>query len=193
MRGRRLVAIAAILGVVVGASVIALAGDGGTQQAASPNAPALSLVRHAKAVSAVAVATSDFNDTSTSTTTPTQLPGMKETIAVPANSRALLLIRFSAESACYGGGTNPNWCIATIRVDGIEAAPATGRDFALDSTDNGTESGASWESHAMDRSIVVGPGLHTVVVMGSVTDFGATGTQTFWTGERSLTVERALI
>ena len=103
------------------------------------------------------------------------------------------MIRFSAETACYEGGTSPNWCVVEVLVDGNEAAPGDGVDFAMDSTDNGTESRASWESHSTDRSILVGEGSHLVQVVGYLTDFGGTGTQLFWTGERSMTVERALL
>jgi hypothetical protein len=191
MRGRRLVVVAAILGLVVGAATVAVAAGvhHGQNLGASPNS---SLAAHAGAVSAVAVAASDFNDISNSSTTLSLVPGMKTTISVPAGRRALLDIRFSAETACYGG-TSSDWCIAEILVDGVEASPGDGRDYALDSTDNSTETGASWEGHAMERVIVVGPGRHVVKVIGGVTDFNATGSQTFWTGERTLVVDRSLI
>lgn len=144
-------------------------------------------------ISKVTVATSDFNDTSASTTTLTPLPGMVAKISVPAGKRALLMARFTAETSCSGGGTTGNWCIAEILVDGVEAHPGDGSDYAMDSTNNGANSEENWQGHALDRSIVVGPGTHTVTVLGAVTDFGGTGTQIFWTGERSLTVERALL
>jgi len=155
--------------------------------------PKAGIVQHSRGVSAVAVATSDFNDVSNSSTTLNLIPGMKTRIFVPTGTQALLDIRFSAETACYGGGTSPNWCVAEILVDGVEASPGDGTDFALDSTDNGTESSASWESHAMERAIVVGEGFHVVKVIGGVTDFTGSGTQTFWTGERTLVVQRSLI
>jgi len=170
---------------------LALASSGG-QRVGTPS-PKAGIVQHSRGVSAVAVATSDFNDVSNSSTTLNLIPGMKTRIFVPTGTQALLDIRFSAETACYGGGTSPNWCVAEILVDGVEASPGDGTDFALDSTDNGTESSASWESHAMERAIVVGEGFHVVKVIGGVTDFTGSGTQTFWTGERTLVVQRSLI
>jgi hypothetical protein len=193
MVGRKLIVVASLMGLVVGASVMAFAGAGARSQSVDRSAPRLSTVTKARGITAVAVATSDFNDTSTSTTSAALLPGMSATIRVPAGRQALVMVRFSAETACYGGGATYNWCIVAVRVDGVEASPGDGADFALDSTDNGTESFASWESHSTDRSIVVGEGKHTVEVLGYVTDFTGSGTQTFWTGERSMTVERALL
>jgi hypothetical protein len=193
MVGRKMIVLAGLIGLVVGVSVMAFAGTAAHTQTVDRSAPRVTGVQKATSISAVKVATSAYNDTSTSTTSLTLVPGMSAKISVPVGRQALLMVRFSAETACYGGGANQNWCIAEVLVDGNEAAPGDGTDFALDSTDNGTESGASWESHSMDRSIVVGAGKHTVQVVGSVTDFGATGSQFFWTGERSMTVERALL
>jgi hypothetical protein len=192
MRGHKFVVMAAILGLVLGAATVAAAGGlhRGQTVGSSPNS---NLAQKAQGVSAVSVAASDFNDTSNSSTTLSLIPGMHTTISVPSGRRALLDIRFSAETMCSGGDVNPNWCIAEILVDGVEAAPGDGTDYALDSTDNGSETTASWEGHAMERVIVVGPGNHKVTVIGGVTDFGGTGTQTFWTGERTLVVDRSLI
>jgi hypothetical protein len=193
MVGRKMIVVASLIGLVVGASAMAFAGSAARTQSVDRAAPRLNTLVKAQGISAVAVATSDVNDVSTSTTTPTLLPGMSAKVRVPAGRRALLMVRFSAETACYGGGTSPNWCVVEVLVDGIEASPGDGADFALDSTDNGTETSASWESHSTDRSILVGEGPHTVEVVGYVTDFSTTGSQTFWTGERSMTVERALL
>ena len=56
-----------------------------------------------------------------------------------------------------------------ILVDGNEAAPASGNDFAFDSTDNNTETANSWESHTVERSVAgVGAGSHTVTVQALV-------------------------
>lgn len=160
-------------------------------QSAHGVVPATNIVSTGKAVTRVVAATSDVNDTSASTTTLTQLPGMRVKITVPAGQRALLDARFSAETSCSGGGTDQNWCIAEILVDGVEAHPGDGSDFAIDSTNQGANTVANWQGHAMERLITVGAGTHIVTVVGSVTDFGATGSQVFWTGERSLVVERS--
>ena len=91
------------------------------------------------------------------------LAGATVDITIPEGRTGLLLARFSAESACTGGAFG--YCQAAIVVDGAEANPAVGSDFAFDSSDSNTETFASWESHAMDRS--VGPltaGTYTVTV-----------------------------
>ena len=141
----------------------------------------------------IAIATSDDNSIVGSTTAYTTLPGMTLSVNTPDGSDSILDIRFSAESACYGGDVgSPEWCSVQILVDGVQAIPNNCRnamDFALDSTDNGSESSASWESHAMERWIRVAKGgAHRVLVQGAVTQFGSVA-PTFWTGERNLTVE----
>ena len=153
------------------------------------------LIAKGGAVTHVYIASSDFNST-TSSTTYTDLPGMALTFSVPATSPAQLIdIRFSAESACYGGGASPNWCTVQILVDGVPAQPVDAcggtRDFAFDSTDTGNNTPGSWSGKAMERFAVVQPGTHKVKVQGAVTDFGVTGTQIFWTGERILAVDEA--
>lgn len=65
----------------------------------------------------------------------------------------LYVVRFSAESACWGGGENfSGYCSVRILIGGQEAAPAAGIDFAFDSADWGDETSASWEAHSMERS-----------------------------------------
>lgn len=191
MKGWKFVVLAAMVGLVFGAASVAVAGGlrHGQRVGAAPQS---SLNAKAGAVSQIVVRASDFNDTSNSSTSLSLVPGMSAKVTVPPGRRALLDMRFSAEISC-SGGTNSDWCIAEILVDGVEAAPGDGTDMAIDSTDNATESLASWEGHAMERVAIVGPGSHTVTVIGGVTDFDATGTQIFWTGERTLVVDRALI
>ena len=99
------------------------------------------------------------------------LDGATVEVTIPEGRTGLLLARFSAESACTGGS---GWCQATIMVDGAEANPAVGRDFAFDSPDDDSETGSSWESHAMDRS--VGPlaaGTYTVTVQTDLISAGS--------------------
>jgi hypothetical protein len=139
----------------------------------------------------IAVAVSDDNATTTGATY-VNLPGMALTLTTPADSKTLLDIRFSAESACYGGDAgSPDWCTVQIMVDGQKAMPnncGNSTDFAFDSTDNGAESSASWESHAMERLAFVAGGTHRITVQGAVVSFGSAA-PIFWTGERNLTVE----
>jgi len=189
---RKFAAFAACAAVAAGIGVggsLAIAGST-SGQPLTPNSP--SLIANGHGIDAVAVSESGNNSTVGSTTTQTLLPGMQVRITVPTGHTAILIARFSAESACYGGDTaQPDWCIATIKVGNVEMRPQTGGDFAFDSTDNGSESAASWESHAMERWLQVGAGTYTVHVYGSTTKFG-TAQPTFWTGERELTVESSL-
>jgi hypothetical protein len=111
------------------------------------------------------------------------LPGSATTISVPSGQSALILARFSGESACEGGPAG-NWCSVRILVDGVEAQPASGLDFAWD-TDVASDD--IWEAHSIDRSAVVGSGSHTVRVQWAVTNVGTTFRLDDW----SLTVERS--
>ncbi|MDQ3857833.1 MAG: hypothetical protein M3327_05205 [Actinomycetota bacterium] len=102
------------------------------------------------------------------------LPGARAALTLPADvNRMLLLVRFSAESSC-SGGAGAQYCPVRVVVDGMEALPAAGLDFAFDSTDSGSETGSSWESHAMERTTTVGPGAHTVQVQWAVTSAATT-------------------
>jgi hypothetical protein len=188
--------------LVIGASALAVAGGGATAVAhgargqvassASSSGNHPSTVLTSTGIDQVVAAFDGSNSTVGSSSTPTVLPGMTAKITVPAGNTALLIARFSAESACSGDDAGqPDWCIATIKVGPAEMSPQTGTDFAFDSTDSGAESSASWESHAMERVRRVPAGTYTVRVYGSTEQFGTTQ-PTFWTGERVLTVESSL-
>ncbi|MBV9487251.1 MAG: hypothetical protein JO246_14485 [Frankiaceae bacterium] len=190
-----------IVPIVIGACALTVAGGGATalahgqrgqvaQSASSGVHPATNVT--GQGIDQVVVAYDGPNSTVGSAPTPAPLPGMTVQITVPSGFTALLIARFSAESACYGGDAGqPEWCTATIKANGVEMSPQTGSDFAFDSTDNGAESNASWESHAMERVRRVPAGTYTVRVFGLTTLFG-TSQPTFWTGERVLTVESSL-
>jgi hypothetical protein len=66
-----------------------------------------------------------------------------DTIRVPGNGTFRVVVRFSAESACSAA----SWCSARITVDGVEANPKSGGDFAFDSP-----GGETWQSLSMDRT-----------------------------------------
>jgi hypothetical protein len=87
-------------------------------------------------------------------------------VSVPAGQSAILLAHFSAQSECYGGS---GWCTLTLLVDGKQMLPAAGSNFAFDSTEGGTRADTQQESHAIERSIKVGSGKHTVSVVMDVT------------------------
>jgi hypothetical protein len=137
----------------------------------------------------VATTTGSAAQLNTGVTSFADFPGATATISVPGPGNGLVMARFSAESACYqpAGNTAGNWCSVLILVDGVEMSPRAGLDFAFDSTNEGAETGNSWESHSMDRLLVVGPGNHTVVVQWAVTGPDVTFRLDDW----SLTIERA--
>jgi hypothetical protein len=109
------------------------------------------------------------------------LPGASATLDLPADvDRMLLVLRFSAESSC-SGGAGSDYCPVRITVDGMEALPAAGVDFAFDGTDSGTATASSWESHAMERTLTVGPGTHTVRIQWAVTSPATTFRLDDWT------------
>ena len=71
-------------------------------------------------------------------------------------------------------------------IGDTELDPAVGNDFAFDSTDNATETESSWESHAIERSVVLGGGTHVVQVQWRTTNAATTLRLDDW----HLTVER---
>jgi hypothetical protein len=156
----------------------------GSRQVDAPPAD-LSLANTGGVVTKVNVVT-ETNAQSTNSTTFVNLPGGNTGVSVPIGESALILARFSAESAC-SGGTGAQWCSVRILIGGVEANPVVGLDFAFDSTNNGSETPFSWESHSVDRSRIVGPGTYTVQVQWAVTSSATAFRLDDW----SLTVERA--
>ena len=110
------------------------------------------------------------------------IDGAKTQIRVPNGQRALLLIRFTAETVCFFGG--PDECAARVMVDARQARPASGRDFHIDSQYAG-ETDESQKGHAFDRSLEVGPGRYTIKVQGA-----AMGDNILRVDDWSMTVER---
>ncbi len=136
----------------------------------------------------IARSTDAFSTTSTSYV---NVPGGSAFIGVGSGDSALILARFSAESVCFGAG---GWCSVRILLFGpagaVEMNPASGSDFAFDSTDAGRSTSAEWESHSMDRSSnVVGAGSYTVVVQAATVGSPIT----FRLDDYSLTVERSQV
>ena len=127
----------------------------------------------------------EFSEFFTASTTFANV-GPETTIRVPAGTRAIILARFSAESSCSGAADG--WCSVRIRIGGVDGLPVpTGAEFfAFDSADDGTETSSSWESHAIERSRVLGPGTYVVRVQAAVSDAALT----FRLDDMNLTVER---
>ncbi|MEZ5167631.1 MAG: S-layer homology domain-containing protein [Acidimicrobiales bacterium] len=73
--------------------------------------------------------------------------GLSASVTIPAGHTGVIEVVYSAESACYNGGSG-GWCKITLKNNG---APVGDGDFAFDSSDGGTEGSASYESHAMVR------------------------------------------
>jgi len=121
------------------------------------------------------------------------LPGATTSIGIPEGVESMILVRFSAESACYGRLSG--WCSVRIFVGSAEGAPKVGDSYAFDSVNLDTEGASDYEGHAVER--VVGPlggdGSYTVRVERSIhiTDdpphFGASA---FRLDDWTLTVER---
>jgi hypothetical protein len=160
---------------------------------------AASLVQSAVAGSATSVSGSsvtgvkvvrDTAGTSIGSTTFEDLPEASTTVKIPAGTRALILARFSAESLCLGPSGSPEVCSVRILIGGQEAEPASGSDFAFDSSNGGADGPYSWEGHSMDRSSgPLGPGTYIVKVQAKVTLVGGA----FGLDDWSLTVERVRV
>ena len=151
----------------------------------TPGSPAFGTVS-GKNITAVKVVTA-FGNITFSGTTYTDVPSMSTTISVPVGQTARLITRFSAETECTTSVSTAGWCGVRILVDGVEADPATGTDFAFSSTNNGTAVADTWASNALERvSQVLAEGSHTVKVQWRTTD----PTITIWLGELNLTIER---
>src|SRR5215211_9392911 len=73
------------------------------------------------------------NTIDTGTIASADLPGASTSISVPDGTQALLLIRFTAESLCFG--RKAGWCSLEFLVNGEEADPVAGQSYAFDSVD----------------------------------------------------------
>jgi hypothetical protein len=119
------------------------------------------------------------------------VPGATVNINAPT-AGALLLMRFSGESVCArGSGTGVDYCSVRILVDGVEADPAVGVNFAFHTVIGTTT--LNGESHSMDRSRRVGSGAHTVQVQARVVDVNNDSDIVFFLDDWSLTVERSKV
>jgi hypothetical protein len=76
------------------------------------------------------------------------IPGASVNLTIPAGHTDTILARFSGESLCWGMA---GWCQLRILANGVELDAQGGVDFAFDSSDNNTETAASWASHAIER------------------------------------------
>ena len=152
---------------------------------------AMPVIREGKGIKTVGVVTETAaNSINTGTAYSDDLPGASIFVEIPEGTKSLILVRFSAESACYG--KKAGWCNVEILVGGAEANPKVGDSFAFDSVStNGSE---DYEAHAMER--VSGPkqgdGVYTVQVQRRIhiTGTGIAGQSVFRLDDWTLTVER---
>ena len=94
-------------------------------------------------------------------TTATDLAGGSATVSVPPGQKALLLVRFSAATACYGGiAGGSDSCYVQALIDGTPAPPG---EVSFDNNDANTES-TQYEAHAMEWAKAVGAGTHTIQI-----------------------------
>lgn len=143
--------------IVIAALVVAIVGFG------SGAAYALTTTKSGTSVSRSVVHTNDSAVVFTSTA----FTNVGSTTLF-ANAGNHILARFTAESACTGA-VGSGWCSIRILIDGVEADPAAGTDFAFDATDNGADSISSWVSASVERArTVTFTGNHTIVVQAAL-------------------------
>jgi hypothetical protein len=133
--------------------------------AGSGSASAVLQKRTGKAVAGVTVVT-ESEDSFLNSTSFQNLAGAKATITVPADKVQLVQASFFAESTCVST-FHPHFCSVRILADGTEMSPTAFEapvEFAFD----GSDADDFRESHAMQRSILLGPGTHTIQVQVAV-------------------------
>lgn len=142
IRGRRLAIVAAVAALILGGGV-------GVAAAATTAHSGTSITRVSIATSGDAVIYTSTAWTNVGTT------------YVYAMAGQTIDARFTTESACYG---TSGWCSVRIVIDGIEAEPAVGTDFAFNSL--GSSSG--WESLSVERVLTApSTATHTVTVQAA--------------------------
>ena len=132
-----------------------------------------------RAVAAVTVVT-ESEITFIGSTSFQNLVGATATITVPTGQVRLVEAAFNADSTCQGAFAE-NFCRVQILADGAEMNPIAAGDFAFDGVGTADD---FYEAHAMQRSILLGPGRHTIQVQAAVTLSG----MSFFLDDWSLTV-----
>lgn len=101
--------------------------------------------------------------------------------SVAGTGNKLIKITYNAE--CGVLGPAGSWISVTILVDGVEANPKNGTDFALCTATSTTT--FSWMGAVRQSLITVSPGSHSVQVL--IDQIGSTQ---WWLGDTSLVVEQ---
>jgi hypothetical protein len=73
------------------------------------------------------------------------VPGATTTFLVASGHTDLYTARFTSESACWGAA---GWCSVRILVNNLEMDPASGADYAFDSSGSASD----FEGHSVERS-----------------------------------------
>jgi hypothetical protein len=97
-------------------------------------------------------------------TTATNLSGGSATISVPSGQKAHLLIRFSADTACYGGAADGyDSCYVQVLVNDATVPPG---EVSFDNNGLNTETVTlnQRDAHSMEWVKSVGAGTYTVQV-----------------------------
>jgi hypothetical protein len=148
--------LAAALLVAIVAAVSAVAVDAALRddpQGADVAGPNTVVIGGGSGLGPVRIATVD-TPFATSSTSFVTVPSATVNIPVPAGATVVITADFTAETACYhiAASSAGDWCAAKIFIGPAEGYPASGVDFALDSTNAGNDGSASWEGHAFSRS-----------------------------------------
>lgn len=164
--------------------------EGPTGPSGSPGAPGEDGEPGAPGTGTVAEIATAFDTEQVTRTTDSidwqDLPGAAVSVIVPPGETGTVLARFTAETYCAASGSAANYCSIQVLVDGDEADPAAGSDFAFDSHGNFADSGAiQREKSGLD------PGTYEVKVQWTgVPSPPGGGTSTFKLDDWHLTVER---
>jgi hypothetical protein len=114
-------------------------------------------------------------DTSTQSTSFTNLNNASLNVTVPSGETDKLVVYFSAESACYGG-SDVATCLLKINVDGTELSPVAGSDAVFDNNVTTRDPfDAKRNTYRYQHSIVrlsgnLSAGTHQVQVQFAVSD-----------------------
>jgi hypothetical protein len=131
-----------------------------------------------------AFATRVANDTDTTTHVLKMLNDAGSTslgFSVSGTARKLIKITFNAE--CGVLGPAGSWVSVTILVDGFQANPQNGTDFALCTATSATV--FNWMGAVRQSLITVDPGPHNVTVL-----IDRVSSTTWWLGDSSIVVEQ---
>jgi hypothetical protein len=129
--------------------------------------------------------------TTTNATSFVDVPNATASVDVPAGQSATLVITLTGESACYGPDLGPSppapapvpgSCLVQVLVDGIQAQPQAGSNYAFDSNNLDTTNQSVRHSQTVTRYLTgAAAGSHTVKIQWQVTSAALTFRLANWT------------